>query len=120
MNYVPSKYSQLRSRLKSKYQIELRRTLKEIKKLPARNIYFWVLEHADELKSYSSLNWHLLNQIKAFNFFNSQTPELGKKHFGELEEVVFEKWNNSEFADYFLKSLNQGNYLGKASLKHIK
>lgn len=119
MNYVPSKYSQLRSRLKSKYQIELRKTLKEIKKLPARNIYAWIFDHSDELKNYSSLNWHFLYQLKTFNFFNSQAPELGKNHFGELEEVVFEKWNNSEFADYFLKSLNQGNYLGKASLKTL-
>lgn len=119
MNYVPSKYSQLRSRLKSKYQIELRKTLKEIKKLPARNIYLWILDHSDELKSSSSLNWHFLYQLKTFNFFNSQSHDLGKKNFGEHEEVVFEKWNNSEFADYFLKSLNQGNYLGKASLKTL-
>lgn len=119
MNYVPSKYSQLRSRLKSKYQKELKQTLKEIKKLPARKIYLWIYDHADELKTYSSLNWHFLNQVKTFNFFNAQPADLGKKNFGIQEEALFEKWNNSEFADYFLKSLNAGNYLGKASLKTL-
>ncbi len=120
MNFVPSKYSSLKSRLKTKYQSELKRSLSEIRKLPARDIYRWVDEHKDELKTYSSLNWHFLNQLKTFNFFNAQEANLGKENFGPDEEVVFEKWNNSEFADYFLKALNSGDFLGKASLKTLK
>lgn len=115
MNFSPNKYSQLKSRLKARYRVLVKSTLKNLKKLPARNINKWVLENSDELNTYSPLNWHFLHQLQTFNFFNIQSPDLGKNSFGPLEEVVFEKWNNSEFADHFLKRLNKGSYLGKAS-----
>lgn len=94
-------------------------TLSDLKKLPERNISTWLLEHQSELKNYSPLNWHFINQIKAFNFFNKQKPDLGENDFGSLEDLVFEKWNNSEFADSFLKFLNKGFPLGKASLETL-
>jgi len=119
MNYTPAKYSQLKSRLKSKYQRDLKIVLKDIKKLPARKVYEWTLDNQSELSEYSSINWNFLKQLKDFNFFNSAAPDLGKKDFGDKEEIVFEKWNNSEFADVFLKSLNKGNFLGKASLQTL-
>lgn len=58
--------------------------------------------------------------LNLFNYLNQQEPELGKKDFGPREEEVFEKWNNSEFAAEFLKSLNAGKYLGKASMDALK
>jgi hypothetical protein len=115
MNYSPTKYSQLKSRLKARYRRNFVSTLKDLKKLPERNISDWAIENQDELKTYSPLNWHFIHQLQNFNFFNSQNPDLGKRTFGQEEEVLFEKWNQSEFADYFLKSLNKGSYLGKAS-----
>jgi hypothetical protein len=119
MNFSSSKYSLLKSRLKSKYQKDLKVVLSDIKKLPKRNISTWAAEHSRELKDFSNLNWHFLNQLKDFNFFNKQPADLGKTDFGHTEEVVFEKWNNSEFADQFLKSLNRGQFLGKASLQTL-
>lgn len=119
MNFNSLKYSQLKSRLKSKYQKNFQSTIKAMKKLPARDISLWVLENKDEFKTFSTLNWHFLSQLQLFNFFNQQDPQLGKKDFGPLEEKVFEKWNNSEFADQFLKSLNRGNFLGKASMQTL-
>lgn len=119
MNFNSLKYSQLKSRLKSKYQKNLQSTIKAMKKLPEREINLWVLENKDEFKTFSTLNWHFLSQLQLFNFFNQQDPQLGKNHFGPLEEKVFEKWNNSEFADQFLKSLNRGNFLGKASMQTL-
>lgn len=119
MNFKSLKYSQLKSRLKSKYQKKFQSTIKAMKKLPNREINLWVLEHKDEFKTFSNLNWHFLTQLQLFNFFNLQNPLLGKTGFGPLEETVFEKWNNSEFADQFLKSLNRGNFLGKASLQTL-
>lgn len=115
MNFSPNKYSQLKSRLKGRYLSQLKSTLKDLKKYPERNISEWVQENQDELKSYSPLNWHFIHQLQNFNFFSKQNPELGKHNFGPEEEVVFEKWNNSEFADHFLKRLNKGSFLGKAS-----
>lgn len=120
MNFTSLKYSQLKSRLKSKYQKDFQIVLRQFKKRPHREISKWVLEHRQEFKHFSNLNWHFLNQLKFFNFINHQSPTLGKENFGEQEEVVFEKWNNSEFADYFLKNLNLGNYLGKASFKTLE
>ena len=120
MNFTPQKYSQLKSRLKSKYQKLLKATLKDLKKLPARKSNQWVLTHADELKHYSQLNWHFLSLLQSFNFFNSQKSDLGKSDFGPLEEKVFEKWNNSEFADIFLKSLNKGKSFGQASEEALR
>lgn len=119
MNFNSSKYSQLKSRLKSKYQKNLLSTIKAMKKLPAREINLWVLENKDEFKTFSTLNWQFLSQLQLFNFFNQQDPLLGKNDFGPVEEKVFEKWNNSEFADQFLKSLNRGNFLGKASMQTL-
>ena len=116
MNFSPKKYSQLKSRLKIRYKKNLSKTIREMKKLPSRNITHWILDHADELKEYSEINWYFLKSLKDFNFFNSQENDLGKSGgFGEQEEIVFEKWNNSEFADIFLKSLNRGHHVGKAS-----
>lgn len=120
MNFSPAKYSQLKSRLKTRYQKNLKATLLEMKKLPKRRITSWVFEHSDELETYSALNWHFVTQLQHFNFFNGQDPDLGKVDFGPLEEMVFEKWNNSEFADTFLKLLNKGLTLGKASLKTLE
>lgn len=90
-----------------------------MRKLPSREIYHWVADHKDEFHTFSSLNWHFLKQLRTFNFFNAQDVNLGKKNFGPVEEAVFEKWNQSEFADYFLKALNAGAYLGKASQKTL-
>jgi hypothetical protein len=91
-----------------------------MRKLPKRSISSWVSVHSDELRDYSPLHWHFISQLQVFNFFNSQKADLGKDDFGVVEDTVFEKWNKSEFADYFLKSLNNGNFIGKASLDTLK
>jgi hypothetical protein len=119
MIFTPAKYSQLKSRLKTKYKKDTKLVLKQIKKLPVSNISSWLEVHHGELKDFSNLNWHFLNLLRNFTFFSSQPADLGKKEFGALEEIVFEKWNNSEFADEFLKSLNKDNFLGKASQKTL-
>ncbi|MCM2351600.1 MAG: HEXXH motif-containing putative peptide modification protein [Bacteriovoracaceae bacterium] len=120
MTFKKQNYSLLKSRLKSRYKTLLKTTLNEMAKLPASDISQWVFEHQDELKSYSNLHWHFLTQLQTFNFFNKQSPDLGKNDFGIEEETVFEKWNSSEFADQFLKRLNKGKTLGKASQETLK
>lgn len=120
MNFSPKKYSQLKSRLKRRYTVYLSKTLIDFKKLPKKNITHWIQENQSELKEYSELNWHFLSQLQLFNFFNRQPSDLGQTEFGNKEEEVFEKWNASEFAASFLKSLNQGIPLGKANEKTMK
>lgn len=119
MNFSTPTYSRLKSRLSIRYKKLLSTTLSDLKKLPRRKISTWVLEHQNELKDYSPLNWHFVNQLQVFNFFNKQKADLGVNDFGSLEDLVFEKWNNSEFADTFLKLLNKGHSLGKASLETL-
>lgn len=116
MNFSSNRYSQLKSRLKSKYKRILKRTLEDLRNYPDLSIAKWITAHSDEINIYSSLNWHFLNHIKNLIFFLKQDPFLGRFDFGTREEEVFERWNKSEFSDIFLKELNKGNYLGKASL----
>jgi predicted DNA-binding protein YlxM (UPF0122 family) len=116
MNFSSKNYSLLKSRLKSRYRKNLKKVITDLKKYPDRSISEWVLANNSELNEFSNLNWNFIGQLQLFVYFNQHKPDLGKFDFGPLEEEVFEKWNNSEFADHFLKSLNKGNYLGKASL----
>ncbi len=91
-----------------------------MKLLPKKSISTWVFNNSERFANYSDFNWYFLNQLQVFNFFNKQDKNLGKNQFGKQEEIVFDKWNQSEFTDYFLKSLNAGNSLGQASLRTLK
>ncbi len=119
MNFSNAKYSQLKSRLKTKYKSQLKLVTRDLKQAPTKSISRWVTTHQEELQTYSPLHWLFLTQLKNFNFFQQQSPDLGKNDFGEQEDLVFEKWNASEFADQFLKRLNKGKTLGKASLETL-
>lgn len=120
MNFTPSSYSLLKSKLRSRYKREFVRIHKSLKAHSDRKIVKWINENADDISSYSEVNWLLLSQVNEFLFLIKQDPNLGKSGFGEVEEIVFEKWNNSEFANDFLKRLNKGASLGKASLQTTK
>lgn len=120
MIFSTPQYSRLKSRLKTKYKRNFSVVLKDVRKFPNSKIAFWLEENSDELKEFSNLNWFILGQLQTFIFLSKQDPELGKDDFGPHEEMVFEKWNNSEFADIFLKHLNRGMYLGKASVKTLE
>jgi hypothetical protein len=120
MNFSPQRYSVLKSRLRKKYSKDLTSVLKELRKFPEHQIVNWLSEYKSELKDFTPLNWLLLSNIKSLLYFCYQPADLGKNSFGLNEEAVFEKWNNSEFADKFLKRLNQGMWLGKASEMTLK
>lgn len=118
MNLNPTTYRSLRKKLETKYKLELKRVLKDFKKSDSK-IGLWLGENSSELTTPSSLNWHFLQLLKNFLFFSSRSPLLGKNTFGPEEEELFEKWNNSEFVGDFLKELNRGSFLGKASMKTL-
>jgi hypothetical protein len=119
MNFSPSTYKQLKSRLKLRYKKNLSKLITQLKKQPDSEVAEWVNTHHDELLEYSSVKWHYLTQLQLFCFLASQAEDLGESAFGPEEEEVFEKWNNSEFADIFLKDLNKGFTLGKANRRSL-
>lgn len=117
MNLSPSTYSHLKSKLRARYKRELKRIQKGLQKFPERKVSSWMKENADEIAHFSEVNWLFLSQASELLFFIEQDPDLGKYSFGEDEEFIFERWNNSEFANDFLRRLNKGAALGKASLQ---
>jgi hypothetical protein len=106
MTFSPTVYTRLTSRLEKKYSAELSKTLKHYKvSRPA----LW--------KNFTPLKWFLLKQIQDYLGFLKDLPKLSSdpEAFGPRDDVVFEKWNRSEFADVFLKALNKGKSIQEAT-----
>lgn len=122
MIFNPSIYRSLKSRIKARYEKDLKSIIKTFKKLPDSEISVWFADHASELKEYSPLKWLFLNQVQTFIFFSQNQNALSKnaEEFGEVDDMVFEKWNKSEFADVFLKALNSGKSVSRSSLVALK
>lgn len=110
-------YSSLKSRLKTKYKKELSLTKKAFKKFPALKVSDWLEEDHEELKTYSSLNWFFLQQLKTLLvFLKADLPKkTSEDGFTETEDLIFEKWNQSEFAETFLKLISKGYSVKKAN-----
>jgi hypothetical protein len=113
-------YSKIKARLKRRYQLRLKNIRRDLRGCSQSKVAQWVTLHGSELKPFSSVHWLFLTQLELYLFFNQQNDELGKDSFGELEEKVFEKWNQSEFAREFLKLLNEGDHIGPASRKTLR
>jgi hypothetical protein len=119
MTFSNSAYLKLKKRLEKKYLLRL---TQQFKSLSSENfaIARWLKKNGEELKTFSSVKWNLLHQIKEFIFLHNKSKNLNDESFGTLEEEIFEKWNQSEFAGDFLKALNLGNKIRKASEKTSK
>ncbi len=110
-------YSSLKSRLKNKYTKDLALTKKALKRFPDLKIKNWIDEDHEELKTYSSLNWFFLKQIQLLlSFLSADLPKkTSEDGFTETEDLIFEKWNQSEFAETFLKLISKGYSVKKAN-----
>ena len=119
MTFSNSTYLKLKNRLKKNYQLRL---TQQLKNLSSENLAIarWLKKNGDELKTFSSVKWNLLHQIEQFIFLHNKSKNLNDESFGALEEEIFEKWTQSEFAGDFLKALNIGNKIRKASEKTSK
>ena len=119
MTFSNSTYLKLKNGLKKNYQLRL---TQQLKNLSTENLAIarWLKKNGDELKNFSPVKWNLLHQIEEFIFLHNKSKNLNDESFGALEEEIFEKWNQSEFAGDFLKALNLGNKLRKASEKTSK
>jgi hypothetical protein len=119
MTFSNSTYLKLKNGLKKNYQLRL---TQQLKNLSTENLAIarWLKKNGDELKNFSPVKWNLLHQIEEFIFLHNKSKNLNDESFGALEEEIFERWNQSEFAGDFLKALNLGNKLRKASEKTSK
>lgn len=117
MNFSQKTYSKLSHNLANKYSKECASALGQLKKIPNSHSSKWLRSHAKELKNYSPEKWYLLEQMKRLIFFynfNKKLKAVGHE-FSSDEDLVFEEWNRSEFADTFLRTLNKGANVKKAS-----
>ncbi len=90
------------------------------KKRPSQFVN-WFLDDEDELENYSPLKWFFLKQVETYLFLlDHEVPLNYDGGFSEAEDVIFEKWNNSEFADVFLKHLNSGKSVARSSAATLK
>lgn len=121
MIFTSTTYSRLSSRLKTRYQAKLRRVVAGLKKHPYSPLSWWVQDQEEVLGEYSSLNWYFLHQLETLLFFLDHPLEehSGQESFSALEDKVFDRWNQSEFADIFLKTLNREKNLARASTKSL-
>jgi len=119
MTFSNSTYLKLKNLLQKNYQLRL---TQQLKNLSTENLAIarWLKKNGEEIKTFSSVKWNLLHQIEEFIFLHNKSKNLNDESFGALEEEIFEKWNQSEFAGDFLKALNLGNKLRKASEKTSK
>jgi hypothetical protein len=110
MIFSTRNYSRLKLRLSRKYDSLLKKQLKEFNSLPSSHLGRWFDRHHLELKTYSQVKWYFLKQTENYLFITKSLSSLSAnpEEFSKYDDVIFEKWNQSEFADVFLKRLNLG------------
>jgi len=110
MAFTPKFYGRLTSKLQKRYKVEVSKFIPQAKKsLP------WIKKF--DLKKYSPEKWYFLKQVETYLSFEKILPKLSTQvdSFTKTDDLVFEKWNKSEFADVFLKSLNKGKSISEAT-----
>lgn len=116
MQFSPTTFKQLTSRLRVRYKSRLKKVLRELDQ--SSHTYQWIEDHWDELENFSPTKWYLLRQLENLAFFLSIPADSSSKdEFTEVDDEVFERWNSTEFADTFLKLLNRGTTVSKATAK---
>lgn len=121
MQFSPTTYSRVKSRLKRRYQTLFGRALKQLKDYPQSPTAQWLKKHGAKFTEFTPLRWYFLKQVESLIFFLSQEIEdTDNEEFTQADDEIFEKWNQSEFADVFLKLLNKRMSLRKASLATAK
>lgn len=121
MIYSSLQYSRLKQRLQQKYKKDLKQVFQGLRFSESKFSSWWP-NHKEELEEFSPFKWYLLQQVKTYLRLVKDCPSLSSspEEFTTLDDEVFEIWNQSEFADTFLKALNQGKGIRKASEKALK
>lgn len=92
--------------------------------LPAGKLRtIWDKHKAIVFESYSPQLWYLSTQIMGYIDMRELALEVNEQagdELDELQDLLFESWNKSEFAKDFLGFLNKGHSIKKASLHTLK
>lgn len=121
MQFTPTIYKRLKARIKRRYSSLFQKSVRELKKFPQLQTAKWIKLHHSDFDEFSPQRWFFLKQVEALLFFISQNSNgSSDEEFSSADDAIFEKWNNSEFADVFLKFLNKRMPLRKASLATAK
>ncbi len=121
MNFSPAQYRRLKSRIRSRYQLKWRKLKANLRLYPTGPLKSWIKDTEKELSTYTNFNWFFLKQVETFFFLQNIKPVAGNNiSLSRDEERVFDSWNNSEFADVFLRTLNKGKTVAQASQLTIR
>ncbi|MES2528287.1 MAG: HEXXH motif-containing putative peptide modification protein [Bdellovibrionota bacterium] len=121
MIFSPPQYRRLKSRIRTRYSARWKSIRKNFARFPASELKTWIKNHESELSTYTNFNWFYLDQLETFFFLKSIDPRSGNQDgLSKDEDLIFDIWNDSEFADVFLKSLNKGKSVQEASLASLK
>ncbi len=124
MNFTQRQFRRLKSRLRKRYQTKWKKIRTNLRHFPPGLLKTWVLDNDELLATYTNFNWFFLTQLETYFFLQNIKPVAGSEtSLSEDEDLIFETWNNSEFADIFLKQLNKGKSVATASqftLKHLE
>jgi len=115
MKFSSNHYSKLKNSLARRYKSHLKKITTKAKESDLLSAE-WFCENLEFFSEYSSINWYFLNHLSTILFlegheFNSEDSDI----FNEEDEQVFEIWNQSEFTDIFLKSMNKTSSLEMSS-----
>jgi hypothetical protein len=121
MIFSPVQYRRLKSRIRIRYNSHWKKFKSNLKHAPTGPLKTWIRDTEKELSTYSNFNWFYLKQLEKYLFLSTFVPEAGNDFsLSSGEEKIFDTWNNSEFADVFLKTLNKGKSVREASLITLK
>jgi hypothetical protein len=121
MIFSTRQYRRLKSRIRIRYLFKWKKLRANLRHLPTGELKNWIKGHEELLRDYTNYNWFFLRQLETFLFLKTVQP--GKSRIDSLskeEEKIFDLWNNSEFADVFLKQLNRGKSVIEASQIALK
>ena len=100
-------YTKLKKSLAKKHTKDSKSLLVKLKKLDPT--FAKSISHFD-FSSFNSVHFFLKEQLRTLIFYLEHTKKLSTdpEEFGVLDDLIFEKWNASEFSGDFLKNLNRG------------
>lgn len=121
MQFSNTTYARLKSRIKRRYESQFQKSIKTLKNYPETKTSKWIKAHHADFSEFSPQRWFFLQQVETLIFFLSQKSSESKNElFSAADDEIFERWNQSEFADVFLKFLNRRMPLRKASTETAK
>jgi len=118
MLFSTKSYVLLKNRLQRRYQNRLKKLNQNFKVLPKSKTANWLKLNSRDISDFSPLNWYFLEQVETLTIYLSAQEHLSTDDsFSDADNELFERWNKSEFADVFLKLLNQGHSISIANKK---